>query len=233
MQNNSPTIIDLCDSPPPTNRKRPAPEMATPQKRQRVPISITPNGIKSEVVDYSGVYTNGILGAWQAVVYADTEAQFYSGTGRRLNSLINKVNIRNEFAHHTIKEYRNFGIRITSRTEGAHGILKRLIETRRIDLHGLACAIEETLERLKENLTPPPPEFLALRNEEDPDRVVNRRWQTQPRQWGPQQLFREEAYTEEELQALFAEYPSADDDGNSTSTRCQPSHDAPPPKKKK
>ncbi|KAK5658095.1 hypothetical protein OQA88_2651 [Cercophora sp. LCS_1] len=56
MRNNSPTIIDLCDSPPPTNRKRPAPEMATPQKRQRVPISITPNGIKSEVVDYSGIY---------------------------------------------------------------------------------------------------------------------------------------------------------------------------------
>jgi len=59
--------------------------------------------------------------------------------------------LRFEFAHFSIKNHRNFGVRVTSRAEGAHGLLKRLLKSRRIDLHTLLRAIEETLERLRAN----------------------------------------------------------------------------------
>lgn len=42
-------------------------------------------------------------------------------------------------------------MRVTSRTEGSHGILKRLLKNRLIDLNTLLLAINETLSRLQNN----------------------------------------------------------------------------------
>jgi hypothetical protein len=59
--------------------------------------------------------------------------------------------MRYEFCQFTTKQYRNFGIQVTSRTEGSHGVLKRLIKSRLIPLNNLLKAIEETLSRLQNN----------------------------------------------------------------------------------
>ncbi|KAK4135654.1 hypothetical protein BT67DRAFT_376359, partial [Trichocladium antarcticum] len=59
--------------------------------------------------------------------------------------------LRLEFAHFAIKQYYNFGIRVTSCTKGAYSVLKRLLKTCRLDLNSLLDTIEETLARLRYN----------------------------------------------------------------------------------
>lgn len=58
--------------------------------------------------------------------------------------------IRYEFAYFAIKNHRNFGIRVTSRTEGSHSVLKRFLKNRHSTLFDLLRAIEEVLTRFKE-----------------------------------------------------------------------------------
>ena len=54
-----------------------------------------------------------------------------------------------EFAQFSIRNYRNYGVRVTSRTEGSHGVLKRFIKTRNSTLRDLYKAIKEVLDRLR------------------------------------------------------------------------------------
>ena len=58
--------------------------------------------------------------------------------------------IRYEFAYFSIKNYRNFGVRVTSWTEGAYGVLKRFLKSRNSTLFDLLMAIEEVLACFKE-----------------------------------------------------------------------------------
>jgi hypothetical protein len=56
--------------------------------------------------------------------------------------------MRYEFCHFAIKHYRNYGIRVTSRTEGAHGQLKAHLKNGIGDLQKLHQAILLTNKRL-------------------------------------------------------------------------------------
>ena len=52
-----------------------------------------------------------------------------------------------EFAVFATNEYRNYGIRATSRTESAHAELKRYLKNRLADLHRLYSATENMMKR--------------------------------------------------------------------------------------
>jgi hypothetical protein len=56
--------------------------------------------------------------------------------------------MRFEFCHFAIRNYRNYGIRVTSRTEGAHGQLKAHLKNGISDLQKLHQAILRTNRRL-------------------------------------------------------------------------------------
>jgi len=58
--------------------------------------------------------------------------------------------MRFEFCHFAIKNYRNYGIRVTSRTEGAHGQLKAHLKNGVGDLQKLHQAVIRTSKRLHE-----------------------------------------------------------------------------------
>lgn len=52
-----------------------------------------------------------------------------------------------EWAEYAVRLYRNFGIRSTSRTEGAHAVLKLQLQSRNADLHRLHSTILEVMGR--------------------------------------------------------------------------------------
>jgi hypothetical protein len=56
--------------------------------------------------------------------------------------------MRFEFCHFAIRNYRNYGIRVTSRTEGAHGQLKAHLKNGIGDLQKLHQAVLRTNRRL-------------------------------------------------------------------------------------
>ena len=58
--------------------------------------------------------------------------------------------IRYEFAYFSIKNYYNFGVRVTSWTKGAYSVLKRFLKSHNSTLFDLLIAIEEVLARFKE-----------------------------------------------------------------------------------
>lgn len=60
------------------------------------------------------------------------------------------LSIRYEFAYFSIKNYRNFGVRVTSRTEGVYGVFKRFLKSCNSTLFDLFIAIEEVLACFKE-----------------------------------------------------------------------------------
>ncbi|KAK3896838.1 hypothetical protein C8A05DRAFT_39615 [Staphylotrichum tortipilum] len=119
---------------------------------------------------------DGILCAWRDVVYSDTEDDFE----KRWSTLENEFEqqpaivdylrdtyfpMRHEFAQFHTKKHRNFGVRVTSRTESAHGVLKRFLKNRNNDLLTLVNAIEEALARLQEN-------FAARLQEQTSKKIV-------------------------------------------------------------
>ena len=55
-----------------------------------------------------------------------------------------------KFAYFSIKNYRNLGIRITSRIEGSYGILKRFFKSYNCIFFDLFKVVEEVLTRFKE-----------------------------------------------------------------------------------
>ena len=73
--------------------------------------------------------------------------------------------IRYEFAYFSIKNYRNFSVRVTSRTEGAYSILKRFLKSYNSTLFDLFKVVEEVLDRFKER-------HLAKLQEETTKRAI-------------------------------------------------------------
>ena len=59
--------------------------------------------------------------------------------------------IRYEFAYFSIKNHRNFGVRVTSRVEGSHNVLKRFLKNCQSDLFTLLQVVEESFCRVEEN----------------------------------------------------------------------------------
>ena len=57
---------------------------------------------------------------------------------------------RHEFALFATRNYRNYGIRATSRTESSHAELKKYLKNRLADLHRLYLAIQTMMENKKE-----------------------------------------------------------------------------------
>ena len=55
-----------------------------------------------------------------------------------------------KFAYFSIKNYYNFGVRVTSRTKGVYSILKRFLKSYNSTLFDLLIAIEEVLACFKE-----------------------------------------------------------------------------------
>ena len=53
-----------------------------------------------------------------------------------------------EFARYATEIYRNFGIKATSRSEGSHAVLKRLLRNRLAHLEQLHTAIRTVYERI-------------------------------------------------------------------------------------
>ena len=58
--------------------------------------------------------------------------------------------IHYEFAHFSIKNYRNLGVRVTSRIEGSYSVFKRFFKSYNYTLFDLLKAVEEVLTRFKE-----------------------------------------------------------------------------------
>lgn len=95
---------------------------------------------------------DGILAAWRDCMYAESEEDFkatwlllcreFDDQPLIVDYLRNYwLPVAADFAQYSISEYRNFGIRVTSRTECAHWLLKRLLRKKRVDLVSLFLAI--------------------------------------------------------------------------------------------
>ena len=103
---------------------------------------------------------DGILQAWKDCVYAPTEEEFDS-KWRQIETEFQDqpaimhyladtyLPVREEFATYAAQRHRTYGVRVTSRTEGSHASLKRLLKNRNGDLYTLGSAVKQMCHRQK------------------------------------------------------------------------------------
>ena len=116
------------------------------------PISAKPSGYPTLRWECS---VDGILDAWVAIVYAQTEDKFRSiwitlATGfDRQEDIVNYLRttwlpFSHEFCKYSVRKHRNYGFRANSRIEGSHHALKALLPAKR----GSLTALLETTMKL-------------------------------------------------------------------------------------
>lgn len=101
---------------------------------------------------------DGLLAAWKDCVYAETKEEFDRnwGTLRRefpdQQKIVNYISetylgLQDQFAQYAIKKHRNYGIRVTSRVEGLHRLVKQELKSRNASLLILFQAVQRFMER--------------------------------------------------------------------------------------
>ena len=98
----------------------------------------------------------GLLELWKYVCYAITEADFEEAWVRILEDFLQQEEVirylqatylplRSQWADYCTRQYRNFGIRVTSRTEGSHKEIKSYLRNSYADLFFLAERIKQLI----------------------------------------------------------------------------------------
>jgi hypothetical protein len=105
---------------------------------------------------------DGLLLAWQAVVYADTEESYHEALATLFAEFSSQtlvleylrktyLPVAHQFCTWAVKSHRNYGIRSTSRTEGSHFMIKNFLRSGMCDFEELHKGILLQQDRLLAN----------------------------------------------------------------------------------